>query len=106
MGINTSNELRKLILQQAERYNIPLTHICKSVGTPYRDFLTKYVNIKELSKKSSSSILPDKKLEEIGKLLGINVRVILVVKNDFDGEAMKLKLKDEFNDSKEKRVTS
>lgn len=106
MSINTSNELRKLIFQQAERYSIPLTHICKKVRVDYREFLKKYANIKELSKKDDSKILPDKKLVEIAELLGINVRIILVVKNDFDGEAMKLKLRDEFNDSKEKRVNT
>lgn len=107
MSISASDELRKLILQQAERHNIPLIHLCSRVGVDYREFLKKYVNIKNISK-DGVRLLSDRKITEIAALVGINIRTILVIKENYAEEAMKLKqtLKDEYIDNKKKRPPS
>jgi hypothetical protein len=106
--INHSDELRKLLIQQAERYNIPFMHICKRVGIDYKTFLKGYANIKNL--RDADVELHDLKLVEMAKLVGLDVRTVIVVKDDkvFSEEALQIKkmLKDEYIDSQKKDVTS
>jgi hypothetical protein len=107
--INQSDELRKLLIQQAEKYNIPFMHICNHVGIQYKEFLKGYANIKNIRKDQAVDI-PDYKLVEMAKLVGLDVRMVLVIRDDktFAQEALQIrkKLKDEYDDSKEKGASS
>ena len=97
--INRSDELGKLIFQQADKYNLPFMHICRRVGISYKRFLKEYANIKDLNRPEDRDLLPDHHLIEIAALVGINVRTTLVVRDEkaFEIEAKELKekLKDE-----------
>ncbi len=104
--INQSYELRKLIIQQAERFNIPLTHICRRVGLNHKRFLSNYCNKKNLST-TRTDIVSDSDLLDIAAMLGVEIRIQLIVKNTSDAEMSILKneLKDAFG-YKEKRSAS
>lgn len=106
--VNKSDEFRKLLIQQAEKYNIPFLHLCNHVNIEYKKFLKGYANIKEL--RNSEVQIPDYKLAEMARLVGIDVRMTLVIKDEttFEAQAqeIKQKLKDEYRDSKEKNIAA
>lgn len=103
--INQSYELRKLIIQQAERFNIPLTHICKRAGVDHEKFISKYCNKKNLS--TTTTEISDSDLIDIASLLGVDVRVQLIVRKVSDAEVLILKneLKDAFAYKKKNTTT-
>lgn len=103
--INRSDEFRKLIFQQSDRYNLPFTHICNHIHLDYERFIKGYANIKNLSE-SDAVMVTDNQLIEIGKMLGVNVRMVLVIRDEkaFSQEivSIKEKLKDEYISRKKK----
>ena len=97
--INHSDEFRKLLFQQSDRYNIPFAHICVHLGIDYERFLGKYANVKMLSDEDNLT-MSDGDLIKMAKMLGVDVRFVLVVKDEkkFEQEidALKRKLRDEY----------
>lgn len=108
--VNKSDEFRKLLFQQSERYNIPFTHLCHRIGVSYERFIETYANIADLERKDSDIGIFDEKLIEIGNLLGIDVRMVIVIKDEKKHEVdiieIKKKLKDEYNNRKKERDAS
>lgn len=98
--INQSYELRKLIIQQAERYNIPLTHICKKANVPVDRFISGYCNKQNLS--TTYPDVSDSDLIEIAGMLGFDIRMQIIVRKINDAEMLVLKeqLKDAFGPKK------
>jgi len=103
--VNQSYELRKLIIQQAERYNIPLTHICKKAGIDHDRFIGGYCNKKNLS--TTYPEVADYELLEIAEILGVDIRFQLIVKNVSEADMIKLKneLKDVYGYKKKGAAT-
>lgn len=101
--LNDSDEIRKLLVQQSERYNIPFKHICRRVGIDYDRFIRRYINVKDLIKGGSG--LSDVEIVEIGKFLGLDIRTTVVIMDEktFAQRAVEIKkaLKDEYNTKKE-----
>ena len=104
--INQSYELRKLIIHQAERFNIPLIHICKRVGIDIDRFISGYCNKRNLS--TTYPLVTDSELLEIASLLGVDVRIQLVVKKVSNEEMLTLKneLKDAYGYKKKGAATT
>lgn len=71
-----------MLFQQSERYNIPFTHICKKLDIPYEWFAKGYANISNLETAGNHIKLHDEQLIEIGKILGLGVRVVIVIKDE------------------------
>ena len=100
--INKSNELRKLIFQQSDRFNIPLLHICRKVRIDYEKFVSDYANIKDLQ--TGTVGISDGQLISIANLVGLDVRMVIVIKDDEQFEPIALQnkqmLKDEYTKEK------
>lgn len=100
--LNQSNEFRKLIFHQADKYNISIMHVCYRVGVDYKTFLRSYANVKDLPNTEVS--LADYVLVEIANILGINVRSVFVVRDEYkfeeESKELKEKLKYEYINKK------
>lgn len=105
--VNRSDEYRKLLFQQSERYNIPFTHLCKEVGIDYKRFVQGYANIKDMHTKYADILISDEQLIEMGKLLGLDVRFVIVIKDEkkFEENILEVKsrLKDGYINRKKER---
>lgn len=98
--INNSDELRKLIVHQSDKYNIPLYRICYTMNINYHEFLNRYANVKNLPDKEHP--YSDVQLMEIAKHLGITIRSIFVVKEDNEFEKDVKRIKEQIDNDFEK----
>lgn len=102
--LNNSDEIRKLIIHQATKYNIPFRHIARDMWTAYEKLLENYINIKDIH--TSENLLPDHKIMHMAKLVGLDIRIVTVIKNEekFKEEVKEIKkrLKEQYarNDKK------
>ncbi len=102
--VNHSDEFRKLLFQQSERYNIPFTHLCRYANISYKRFLEEYANV-DIQSKHYKSTLTDDQLIKMGHALGLEVRFLIIVKDKAKFEEtiaeVKKKLKDDYVNRKE-----
>lgn len=96
--VNRSDEFRKLLFQQSDRYNIPFTHLCHAVGIGYKRFVQGYANIKDMHTKHADILVSDEQLIEMGKLLGLDVRFVIVIKDEKKFEENILEVKRRLKD--------
>lgn len=84
----TSKEVKRLIVKRSVELEIPLTHICSSLGISYKGFMDNYINGTEPVK----SDITYKHVLKVLEALGVKVRYQFVVDTDFDVDGAKKKL--------------
>lgn len=75
-----SKEIRRLIVQRSEKYNIPLRYVCREAGIEYNRFIAGYIN----AQSSRAEDFSEAKLLKVLEALGVSIRFQVVIDGAID----------------------
>jgi hypothetical protein len=79
------------MLERAETLNLPIKYVCYEANIPYLLFRNRYINSPDLAKEKRK--VPAEKLLYMLRILGCELRIQLVIKKDFNPDAVRHYLK-------------